>query len=62
MSLNVHCGYSRTLYLRTMNDSTGVFPPPPAIISGTNPMAGRRGGIEWPYLVMLYDKHVLGKS
>jgi len=25
-----------------MNDSTGVFPPPPAVITGTNPMAGGR--------------------
>ncbi|GJJ06238.1 hypothetical protein Clacol_000428 [Clathrus columnatus] len=25
-----------------MNDSTGVFPPPPPIIIGTNPMAGGR--------------------
>lgn len=25
-----------------MNDSKGVFPPPPAVITGTNPMAGGR--------------------
>ncbi|KAF8588635.1 carbohydrate esterase family 16 protein [Ramaria rubella] len=41
-----------------MNDSTGVFPPPPAVITGTNPMAGGRAsnGPTWTEYIA-NDRH-----